>query len=124
MRGANFDNHYGLGRRGAINLLFLLTAVWLELGSCISLPHHHSHSHRAPRESGTDPDTALTLQFVLLTDTTAECVESLGSNVSVELSYRTLGGDWETLRSLTRIPGMFVHGLFRRVDSSSCACGD
>ena len=72
MRGANFDNHYGLVR-GAINLLFLLAAAWLEPGSCISLPHHHSHSHRAPRELGTDPDTALTLQFILLTDTTADC---------------------------------------------------
>ena len=108
MRGSNFDNQYG-PVRGAINLLFLLTAAWLlEPGSCISLPHHHSHSDRAPRELGTDPDPALTLQFVLLTNTTADCVESLGSNVSVELSYRTPGDDWQTLRSLTRIPGMFV----------------
>ena len=108
---ANFGNHCGLGR-GTINLLFLLAAAWLEPGSCISLPHHHSHSHRAPRELGTDPDPALTLEFVLLTNTTAECVESLGSNVSVELSYRTPGGDWQTLRSLTRIPGMFVRYLY------------
>ena len=107
MRGAHFGNFRGRVR-SSINLLFFLltAAVWLEPGSCISLHHQNYESHRAPREAGTDPHS---LQFDLLTDTTAECVERLGSNVSVELSYRTPSGDWETLRLLTRVPGTF-HG--------------
>ena len=52
-----------------------------------------------------------TLRFVLLTNTTADCVDSLGSNVSVELSYRTPGGEWTSLDRFTRLPpgGMFTN---------------
>ena len=99
---------------GSYLFLFLLTtaavvAAWLELGSCVSLPHHF-YRDRSPRGTSTDSDTTYTLQFDLITNTTAECVERLGSNVSVELSYRTPGGKWNSLRSFTRvrdsIPGM------------------
>ena len=106
MLRAHFD--YYRGRN--INLLFFLltAAVWLEPGSCISLHHQSYESRRAPREAGTDPGAANSLQFDLLTDTSADCVERLGSSVSVELSYRTPSGDWETLRLLTRVPGTFM----------------
>ena len=101
MCGVHFGNFRDRVRSSISLLFFLLTAaVWLEPGSCISLHHQNYESHRAPREAGTDPHS---LQFDLLTDTTAECVERLGSNVSVELSYRTPSGDWETLRLLTRV---------------------
>ena len=58
--------------------------------------------------SGTGVAVNYTLRFLLITNTTAECVERLGSNVSVELSYRTPGGEWNSLRSFSRVPGMFI----------------
>ena len=83
-------------------LFLLATAAWLELGSCVSLPHH-LYRDRSPRGTSTDSDTTYTLRFDLITNTTADCVERLGSNVSVELSYRTPGGKWNSLRSFTRV---------------------
>ena len=81
-------------------LLLLTSIVWLEPGSCASLPRHdHSPLHRVERS--TDEDTNFILRFDLATNTTAECVDSVGSNVSVELSYRIPGGEWTIISSFT-----------------------
>ena len=106
-------------------LLFLLLAVTVALcpGLCVSTPHRHrnspakthhkahlsrmiSHRHRA-RELTTNTNSVYTLQFVLLADANPrDCVES---DVLVELSYRTSGGNWETLCLFTRTPGERHH---------------
>ena len=86
-----------------IFLLLLTSIVWLEPGSCASLPRHDSPSHRNADEAG---DTNCILRFDLATNTTAECVDSVGSSVSVELSYRIPGGEWTIISSLT--PGQCI----------------
>lgn len=77
-------------------LLLLTCTVWLEPGSCVPLSRHRSHSHREERS-----DEEVFLRFDLATNTTAECVNSVGSNVSVGLSYRTPGGEWMNISSHT-----------------------
>ena len=119
--GSRFGNYHSRGRSTINLLLFLLaSAVWLEPGSCVSPPHQSYESHRGSRETDADPAPAHSLQFVLLTNTTAECVGRLGSNVSVELSYRTRsGGEWQTLCLLTRGPGTLMGNLRECVRSGS-----
>ena len=107
-------------------LLVLLLAVAVALcpGPCVSTPHRHRHSHakthrkahlsktvthrHRARELTADTDsTSYTLQFVLLADANSQnCVES---DVSVELSYRTSGGNWKALCQFTRTPGKRHH---------------
>ena len=91
-------------------LLLVATAVTLsELELCVATPLSDTGVAVSNRYN-------YSLHFVLLTNTTAECVDSVGSNVSVELSYRTPGGEWTTLDWFTRLPGgMFTDKICDRI---------